>query len=109
MTAVVQALAGFPSPSNLLTRCKSEPGALLPPQTAQEFDEGVECSPCKGVISTEWLAALVASSNVQEVTGLDSSALHARLSKKWTAESALKDCKFLKHCLAVFGADEYLE
>jgi hypothetical protein len=78
-------------------------------QAAQEFEEGAECTPCKGVSSEQWLAALVASSNVQEVTGLDHSTLQARLSKKWTAESALKDCKALERCLASFGADEYLE
>ena len=93
MLIVVQALEVFPSPSNLLTRGKSKPGVLLPPQTAQEFDEGVECVPCKGISSASWLAALVASSNVQEVTGLDPPALQARLSGKWTAECALKDCE----------------
>jgi len=46
---------------------------------------------CPGIGSAEWLAKLVTSSNVQEVTGLDSPALQARLSKKWTAESALKN------------------
>ncbi|KAF9653374.1 hypothetical protein BDM02DRAFT_3135554 [Thelephora ganbajun] len=86
-----KALADLPSPSNLLRRVTSRPGVLFPPQTAQEFEEGVECAPCRGINSAEWLAALVASSNVQEVMGLDSSALQARLSGKWTAESALKD------------------
>ena len=86
-------------------RDKSKPGALLPPQAAQEFEEGVECALCKGVGSAEWLTALVASSNVQEVTGLDSSALQARLSKKWTAESALRDCKVLGHCVTPFRTD----
>lgn len=98
MTVTHQVLVGFPSPSELLIRSTSRPGVLLPPQTAQEFEEGVGCVPCKGVKSTEWLAALVASSNIQEVTGLDSSALAARLSKKWTTESALKDCKAFEHC-----------
>jgi len=84
-------LVGFASPSNLLARGKSRPGQLLPPQSALEFEEGVECTPCKGVSSAEWLTALVSSSNIQEVTGLDCSALRARLSKRWTAESALKD------------------
>ena len=106
---MVQALADFPSPSSLLTRGKSSPGAFLPPQTAQEFEEGVECTPCKGVSSAEWLTALVASSNIQEVTGLNSSALQTRLSKKWTAESALKDCMAIEHCLLSFWTDEYPE
>jgi hypothetical protein len=103
VTVALQALADFPSPSTLLTQVTSKPGVLLPPQAAQEFEEDVECVPCKGVNSSEWLAALVASSNVQEVTGLDSSALRARLSKKWTAESALKDCKALDHRAASLG------
>ena len=52
---------------------------------------------------------LVASSNVQEVTGLDSSALQARLFKKWTAESALKDCKALENRVASLGANGCFE
>lgn len=100
-----QALVAFSSPSSLLTWTPSRPGILLPPQTAQEFEEGVECVPCKGINSAEWLAALVASSNVQAVTGLDSPALQARLSRKWTAESALKDCKAFEHRMTFFGTN----
>lgn len=99
----------FSSPSNLLMLGKSKPGALLPPPVAQAFKDGAECALCKGVSSAEWLAALATSSNIQEVTGLDSSALQARLSKKWTAESALRDCRVLEHCLVSFGTDESLE
>lgn len=79
-----------------MTRVASKPGVLLPPQTAQEFKEGGEYVPCRGINSAKLLAALVASSNMQGVTGLDSSGLQVRLSKKWTAESALKDSEIPK-------------
>jgi len=82
---------------------------LLPLQTAQEFEQGVECVPCKGINSAEWLAELVVSSNVQEVTGLDSSSLQARLSKKWTAEYALKNCKALMNRVVPLGTNKYFE
>ena len=78
---------------------------LRPPQAAQEFEEDTECAPCGGIGSAEWLAALVASPNVQEVIGLDSLTLQARLSKKWTAESALKDCKVPAHDVVSLGTD----
>jgi len=109
MDTFFQVLAVFPSPSNLLIPTPSRPGILPPPQTAQEFEEGVECVPFKGVNSAEWLAALVASSNVQEVTGLDSSALQERLTKKWTAESALKDCKAFEYRIVSLGTNGYSE
>lgn len=99
----------FPSPSGLLMRVTSMPGVLLPPQIAQEFEEGVECTPCKGINSAEWLAALVTSSNIQEVTGMDSSSLQARLSKKWTAELALKDCKTVVHRVSSLVTDRYFQ
>ena len=90
-------------------RCTPKPGILLPPQTTREFEEGIECVPCKGVGSAERLAALAASSNVQEVTGLDSSALQVRLSKKWTAESALKDCKILEKHITSLETNGYFK
>ena len=109
MTFALQALTDFPSPSGLLTRTTSKPGVLLPPHAAREFEEGAECVCCKGVNSTEWLTALVTSPNIQEVTGLDSSSLQARLSKKWTAESALKNCKALEHRVTSLGTNRTFE
>jgi protein EFR3 len=84
----------MPYPSSLPARPTLKPGLLAPPREAVEFPQ-VENQKVlvDGVPVERALAALSANRNVQEVTGLDSDKLLAYLSKKWTAEQALKECK----------------
>jgi hypothetical protein len=88
-------LNAVPYPSNLPARPHLQPGVLTPPREPIEFSgETLSLNGLMdGVVVEHALAALSANRNVQEVTGLDSDKLLPRLSKKWTAEQALKDCK----------------
>lgn len=94
LSSFFKALSATSYPSNLPSRPRSNPGVLGPPCEPIEFQtagERVELIP--GIEVEQVLAALVASHNVLEVTGLDSAGLLARLSKKWTPEQALKECE----------------
>lgn len=92
--AAEQILSAMLYPSNLPARSQLKPGMLSSPREAVEFS-GIESAPSSvlvdGVAVGQALAALSANRNIQEVTGLDNEKLLARLSKKWTAEQALKD------------------
>jgi hypothetical protein len=53
--------------------------------------------PWSHVNAEKALSLIVSSKNVQEATGLDRQGLLRRLTVQWSAEAALRDCKF-KHC-----------
>jgi protein EFR3 len=71
------------------------PGQLADPEVPVHVSpvEDAECV-WSGVTFQAALDALVSSKDALEATGMDREALLKRLSTPWTAESALRDCKF---------------
>lgn len=91
----MKALSSVPYPSSLPVRSSLKPGFFATTQEPTEFptDSSTVEGPVIGIDVDQALTALVANRNVVEVTGLDSASLLSRLSRKWTADQALKDCK----------------
>jgi hypothetical protein len=70
------------------------PGQLADPEVPVQISPVNDAENVwSGVTSQAALDALVSSKNALEATGMDREALHKRLSTRWTAESAFRDCK----------------
>jgi hypothetical protein len=73
-----------------------EVGVFHAPQEITDFSANPDMTleSWAGVDAEAALLAVVSKQNVQESTGLDRQGLIRRFANIWTADSALKDCKF---------------
>lgn len=85
----------MPGPSALPSISPSKDAVFQRPREPIHFSsaDAVTSDSWSGVDAEVALMAIVSSQNIQEATGLDRQGLLRRFSHKWTADSALRDCK----------------
>ena len=85
----------MPTATNLCEIPLLEVGSHISPRTAVGFPpEPPITTLWSGVSSEAMLAAITSSQSVQEATGLDRQGLLQRFSVTWTADAALRACKW---------------
>lgn len=85
----------MPGPSNLPPVSLAKTSSLRPAPEPVLFiaAETKPASLWSGLSSQSALMSIISNQSVQEATGLDRPGLLRRFSAKWTAESALRECK----------------
>ncbi|KAI0307268.1 hypothetical protein B0F90DRAFT_1622573 [Multifurca ochricompacta] len=87
-----KALSSMSVPSCLPREEARVPGQLSDPEVPIQISSINNADGIRSGVDPEMaLAALATSKSAHEATGMDSEALHKRLSTQWTAESAFKD------------------
>ena len=104
----IQAISSMPGPSNLPKAGSTEVGILRAAREPVQFNSAIsEILPSwTGVNADTALMIIASSERVQEATGLDQQGLLRRFAQQWSADSALRDCKFYATC-SMRQTDQY--
>ncbi|KAL0577069.1 plasma membrane localization protein [Marasmius crinis-equi] len=91
VTMVEKTSTALPSPTPFTNTSPANIGTFRPPKEPAQFPPLEVPETWSGVDSEKALLLVTSNPNVQHATGLDHENLLSKFSKKWTAESALKE------------------